>query len=416
MRTFSLHRLISVVACFWVFLSAQSTPAAPGGRVLIADNQQFLALNGTTDNKGLFKNTYQNVFRPKVAATNLVFPLAQAYSSWNDSENQKEFDNPATYRAAVSVNKGAWAQLTWNGEQQKICQMREVIFNDPLKVEVKPGDLIYLRTEISVPAGGKWSLGPQARGESFDADPNWTGGGTNSADDVLLSAKGDFSPLYGLFLHTSQGVFGEPTTKAEVHPAVILGDSISPYVLSAAEKIGNAAPLMYFGQPGETGAHFWNAGSARQKLLGGMEVMMYQYGVNDLRGKQPFADMKSDAMNTWKAFKDAGGTRLVVFTSTPLSRSTDKWQTVENQTPDYEPAVRAQWNDFLRGLDERQAGLEVTLIDTTALLETAPNSSLWRLTPEGAPTTDDGVHPNGAGYVWIEKELGEKIRNAVLNQ
>ena len=57
-------------------------------RPLIADNQQFLALAGTTDNKGLCRNTYQNWFKVKVAATGLLFPLSQTYSSWNDSEKQ----------------------------------------------------------------------------------------------------------------------------------------------------------------------------------------------------------------------------------------------------------------------------------------------------------------------------------------
>lgn len=148
-------------------------------RPLIADNQQFLALMGTTDNKGLCRNTYQNWFKVKVAATGLLFPLAQTYSSWNDSEKQTEFANPATYRAAVSLNKGRWTQLAWGGAKSKECALGEIILNDPVEISVKPGDTIYMRTEIQVPRGGKWGLGIQAR--SADEDPNWTEGGVNSA-------------------------------------------------------------------------------------------------------------------------------------------------------------------------------------------------------------------------------------------
>ena len=383
---------------------------------LIADNQQFLALAGTTDNKGLFKNTYQNWFRVKVAATDLVFPFVQTYSSWNDSEAQKEFDNPATYRAAVSINRGPWTQLTWGGAKQKTAAMRDVITNDPLKIEVKPGDTIYLRTEITVPPGGKWGLGPQARGDASDPDPNWIGGGVNTAQDVLFSDKADFRPQAGLFTHTSQGVFGKPVGKIDFHPVVILGDSISPYVMTAVASIGDAAPIMYFGQPAETAGRFWQAGEGRQKLLGGYESMLYQYGVNDLRTRRSFEALSSDALNTWKAFKAAGGKHLMVFTSTPLSTSSDRWQTLEGQKPDFQPEVRTRWNGFLCALDERQTGLKVTVIDTAALLESTPSSGLWKTTPEGKPATDDGCHPNAAGYAWIEKELGGKIRAAILSQ
>jgi hypothetical protein len=383
---------------------------------LIADNQQFLALAGTTDNKGLFKNTYQNLFRVKVAATDLVFPFVQTYSSWNDSEAQKEFDNPATYRAAVSINHGPWRQLTWAGAERRTVAMREVITNDPLKVEVKPGDTLHVRTEITVPPGGKWGLGPQAQGDAFDPDPNWTGGGVNTAEDVLLSDKADFRPQAGLFTHTSQGVFGKPVGRSAFHPVIILGDSISPYVATAVSKIGDAVPIMYFGQPAESAGRFWRAGEGRQKLLGGYESMLYQYGVNDLRSRRAFEDLKSDAVNTWKAFRAAGGRHLMVFTSTPLSTSSNQWQTLEGQRPEFEPDVRARWNEFLRALNEGQTGLNVTIIDTAALLESTPSSSMWRLTPEGKPATDDGCHPNAAGYAWIEKELGESIRLAILSQ
>ena len=34
--------------------------------------------------------------------------------------------------------------------------------------------------------------------------------------------------------------------------------------------------------------------------------------------------------------------------------------------------------------------------------------------PDGSPSTDDGVHPNGAGHAYIEKQLGPKIQAAVL--
>ena len=389
-----------------------TAPKAVISQPLIADNQQFLANDGTTDDGGKDKDTYQNYFHVKVPATNLIFPLAQTYSSWNDSENEKEFTNPATYRAAISVNRGPWTQLTWGGAKSKECPFHEVILNDPVAVPVKPGDVIYLRTEISVPAGGKWGLGAQAR--EGDPDANWTEGGTNTADDVLLSDRANFKPQAGLFTHTAQGVFGTPVGSPDFTPAIILGDSISPYVLTAVSKMGNQVPLAYFGQAGESANRFWNGGIDRQRLLGGYDVMLYQYGVNDLRTKIPFATMKSDAQNIWAAFQAAGGKHLILFTLTPLSKSTDKWVTEKGQTPDFEPEARTQYNDFVRGLTDKDVGMKLTVIDTAALFETTKDDSLWKPGADEKALTDDGCHPNGQGYPLIEAELGPKIREAVL--
>ena len=389
-----------------------TAPKAVISQPLIADNPRFLALYGTTNDDGKFKETYQNVFHVKVPATNLLFPFAQSYSDWNLSENEKDFSNPATYRAAISVNRGPWTQLTWGGAKSKLCPFHEVIVNDPVPVTVKAGDAIYVRTEITVPPGGKWGLGPQATGG--DPKAQWSEGGTKSADDVLLSDQANFFPDVGKFTHTAQGVFGTPVGAPDFAPAIILGDSVSPYVLGAAAKIGNQAPLAYFGQPNESADRFWNAGYARQRLLGGYEVMLYQYGVNDLRTGVPFATMKTDAQNIWAAFRAAGGKHLIVFTLTPLSSSTDHWVTEKGQTPGFEPAARTQYNDFVRGLTDRDVGMKLTVIDTAALFESTRNNSLWKPTADGKAMTDDGCHPNDQGYRCIELGIGDKTRAAIV--
>lgn len=402
-----------VVLLLWLQATGQAADAVPGPSALplIADNQQFLALNGTTNNGGKNRNTYQNMFRIKVAATGLVFPLTQSYSSWNESEAQKEFSNATTYRAAVSCNRGPWMPLRWKGLPRVECAFQEVVRNDPLMLAVKPGDTLYLRTEITVPAGGRWGLGAQARGSG--PEPNWTEGATNSDADVLLSNEADFRPQAGLYTHTAQGVFGTPIGGQPFHSALILGDSISPYVLTAALATGDSVPVAYFGQPAESAARFWNAGAGRHKLLGGCEVLLYQYGVNDLRGHTTFEALRDAARQTWQAFKAAGGKRLVIFTATPLARSTDHFATLAGQTPDFVPEVRAQWNDYLRELRQTDIGLEITVIDTAALFEAKPNDSLWRPLDSGGATTDDGCHPNAAGYARIEKMLGPAIRAAI---
>lgn len=406
------------MARYWIWLGIAwglATGPAQGQtfeRPLIADNQQFLALNGTTDNKGLCRNTYQNSFKVKVAATGLLFPLSQTYSSWNDSEKQTDFANPATYRAAVSINKGSWRPLTWNGAMSKECRLNEIILNDPLEVAVKPGDMLYVRTEIRVPQGGKWGLGIQAR--SGDENPNWTEGGVNTAEEVLLSDKADFRPQAGLFTHSAHGVFGKPLEKLPFHPAAIVGDSISGYVQNTVGAIGNRVPVFNVCQPAESAERVWKAGQVRRKFFAGCDTLLFQDGVNDLRSRRSFEQLRSDATNLWEAFRLTGGKHLIVFTLTPLSRSTDKWATEAGQTPDFDPLERQKWNAYLRTVTDRVVKMKLTLIDTAALVESSSKAGVWKTLPSGSPATDDGVHPNAAGHAYLEKDLGPKIQVAVL--
>jgi len=411
MVRYRLLWLMSLLVCCASALWAATPAVQPRiDRPLIADNQQFGYAIGTSDNKGLGKNTYQFSYLVKVAATGLVFPHSQTYSSWNASENQQEVTNAATYRAAISINKGPWVLLTWDGVTSKTCACHALILNDPVMRAVKPGDRVYLRTEITVPAGGKWGMNLQARDGD---DKNWTQGATNTADDVLTSNNADFSPQIGLFIHSALGLFGTPTEKTVIHPTVVVGDSIAGYVLDAAATVGNSAPIANLAMAGESTRRFWTAGSIRQALFAGCDTMVFQDGVNDLREGATFAQLQSAANKVWEAFRVAGGKHLIVCTATPLSCSTDKWATEAGQTADFDPAQRQRWNDYLRLLSEKDLHLTVTVIDAAAVFESTPNNSLWKPLPKGA-SSDDGVHPNATGGAALAEGVGPAIKKAIL--
>ncbi len=401
----------------FVLFSACSAFAedAPGkvkiDRPLIADNQQFGYECGTTDNKGLCRNTTQFSYHVKVAATGLILPLSQTYSTWKESENQKEFTNSATYRAAISINKGPWVQLTWGGAKSKECPFHEMIINDQVMSPVKPGDVVYLRTEITVPKGGKWGMNLQARGGD---EKNWMQGATNTADDVLFSDKADFSPQSGIYIHSAIGLFGTPTDKAVFHPTVLVGDSIAGYVFDPAAAVGNQAPIANVAMAGESTNRFWTAGKIRQALFAGCDTMLFQDGVNDMREGKTFEELKTAANGIWEAFRASGGKHLIVFTITPLSKSTDKWTTEEGQTADFKPDERQKWNDYVRGLSEKDVKMTVTVIDTASFFESAPNNSIWKPMPKG-PVTDDGCHPNALAVSYLSEKVGPLIKKAILS-
>lgn len=388
---------------------AAHSPAAPIDRPAIADNQQFGYACGATDNKGLCKNTYQFSYHVKVAATGLIFPLSQTYSSWSASENQTEFTNPATYRAAISINKGVWTQLTWGGAKTKECAFHEMIVNDPVMSAVKPGDTVYVRTEITVPPGGKWGYNLQAR---EGGDKNWSQGGTNTTDDVLLSDTADFSPQMGIYIHSALGMFGTPATTTGLHPSALVGDSIAGYVFDPALAVGNSAPIINLAMSGESAGRFLAAGKIRQTLFGGCDTLLFQDGVNDMREGKTFAQLKDSATTIWDAFRRAGGKHLIVFTITPLSTSTDKWATETGQTAAFAPDQRKLWNDYVRHLTAKDVKMSVTVIDTAAIFESAPNNSLWKPAPKGA-STDDGIHPNAVGGAYLAEHVNQQIKDAI---
>lgn len=407
-------KTIMLVMCLTTFNSysviAESTPVKPGiDRPIIADNQQFNGY-GITDNKGLCKNTYQFSYKVKVAATGLILPHSQTYPSYKDSEKQEEFTNPATYRAAISINKGPWIQLTWGEAKVKECAFREMIINDPVMTQVKPGDAVYLRSEITVPKGGKWGMTMQARN---DVENNWIQGATNTAEDVLLSDKADFSPQKGLFIHSALGLFGKPVDATIFHSTVLIGDSIAGYIYNQAASIGNQVPIANLAMAGESAQRFNSAGSIRQALFAGCDTMLFQDGVNDMREGKTFEELKSAASSIWEKFRVSGGKHLIVFTITPLSKSTDKWATDAGQTPDFSPAERQKWNDYLRNLSEKDVNMAVTVIDSAAVFESTPNNSLWKPLPKGA-SSNDGVHPNGVGVSYLVEHVGPMIKKAIV--
>jgi hypothetical protein len=77
------------------------------------------------------------------------------------------------------------------------------------------------------------------------------------------------------------------------------------------------------------------------------DTLLFQDGVNDLRNRRTFEQLRSDATSIWEAFRLQGGIHLIVFTLTPLSRSTDKFATESGQTPDFIPEERRKWNEYL---------------------------------------------------------------------
>ena len=108
--------------------------------------------------------------------------------------------------------------------------------------------------------------------------------------------------------------------------------------------IGNRVPVFNVCQAAESTERVWTAGQVRRRFFAGCGTLLFQDGVNDLRNRRTFEQLRSDATSIWEAFRLQGGMRLIVFTLTPLSRSTDKFATESGQTPDFIPEERRKWN------------------------------------------------------------------------
>ncbi len=130
-------------------------------------------------------------------------------------------------------------------------------------------------------------------------------------------------------------------------------------------------------------------------------------GGNDISGRIKLQQIKKDCIKITKMLKGIDpAIKVIGSTILPHSKSTDKFQTLKNQTPTYENkgknSTRGRWNGLLR-TNPKEAGLDgVHELCSYVEYDWENSASLWS-DRDGAPGkfTSDGTHPIWAGSTAI---------------
>lgn len=139
----------------------------------------------------------------------------------------------------------------------------------------------------------------------------------------------------------------------------------------------------------------------RQSLAPYFRNAIVEYGTNDFATRS-LAQMKADYLAYWAGLA-AGGQRVFQTTILPKTTSTDQWQTVANQTPTSDDAVRLPLNQWLRAPASAGAG-NAAMFDAGGNLYAILDTALaMEVNADGSAITINratGAISNGSGGRW----------------
>lgn len=301
--------------------------------------------------------------------------------------------NQISIRAAVEYPAGVFTPLQFAGVRDIVLAGGAFGSSDALDIYIPSNHQFWIRTFVSVTAGGVWPRGYVINSSRGEAAETGTPAEKTTSGTITGSANA-FGPL------------GVTATAFENNPlgaaVATIGDSIS-----AGSGDGN------YDLRGNTG---WN-GRASYNLIphamiavGGTGVQNqatnFQYrlemlkrlkvthvvvgwGINDLNSGRSVAEVQADLQAMWNLL-DTNGFKVWQNTITP--RSTGSWSTLAGQTPTL-LTQRNSLNAFLRTIPAPLEGI----IDMALVTEaTGGDAGKWKVEPAWAIDnyTQDGLHPN----------------------
>lgn len=307
------------------------------------------------------------------------------YSSWsNNASNETAAPNNCTIKATVEKSYSFPIPVTFNGaESVTISPKAPFVRSDPVGIEYAKGDILYVRTYITVPNGGTYQTIRASRGydriEGFNVDPATAGPGVDATETSTITTTN----TYSLRIPGPSQVLGIPNKP--VACPLFVGDSI----------IGGTSEHLSFGRAGQSGEAVTGAALTRYLdfgwgnrvcdnkwprlvvALSGSSIGSWlnatgiygwrrkafiektyfthafaSYGVNDIGGFSTLADAQNRFIAFWKSL---AAYRVPVYacTVTPFTASTDEFSTLANQTiatgwTTAQSNIRLQLNEWIR--------------------------------------------------------------------
>lgn len=246
------------------------------------------------------------------------------------------------------------------------------------------------------PVGGRYDY---AWNGSANYEPNFNG--EVDKETLKLSGNGRFGPLgiYGIpagplpaigILADSQG-FGIGDSETGDGPFNGDGDeNRGPYQRACAEAgIG----MVKICRAGILVRDFAQSDMNYLSPLATCTTVLVQGGTNDLSHHVSVADTTQNLLALWTAAAAQSGRPVIACTIPPRTRSTNRWASIEDQSPFSEDFLRDRraLNAFIKSAPEQMPRLVRGVIDGGEAVAAEGAPDLWR---PGA--TSDGVHWNGA--------------------
>lgn len=367
------------------------------------------------------------------------------FANWlATSINERDGYNDIAVTAAIEYPAGSFTPLTFGGAATvtippsgaSLAESDEAVLSTP----VPAGAQYWVRTFVSVAAGGRWPQGyliATAMGEAADFS---TGAAKAAGGTITNAAASPTRRGYGPVAVKATGWTGTAVGKAfaAIGDSLIMGASDSHDAIASghgnigyfAKAAAGQYPVINLGIAGTTAADNLPAAFTRRTALLkkiGVTHVFGNWAVNDLSTGRNATQIAAHVSAVVAGIKDAmPGVKMVWATTTPRTSSSDAWKTVTGQSAYATPAgaftggaaaQRAQFNALLRG---GVSGID-TVFDAADVAETARDSGIWRagegsthLTSSGATSDSfagDGLHPTawnttapGLGGIYVLRD------------
>lgn len=386
-----MRRLLAIVFAF-LLLTGSAYPQSAKRVLLMSGVKPYLGFVATrsqvaqsnTAGSHFMNSRSWHIARDNISSLAIILP------GWRSAGGESALGETLTYTASVEYPAGTLTQITFNGGSASGSPVDGgQIISDTIKlpVPIPNGANFWIRN---------YQIGPTQI--IFDLSEVWPAGGdkwdfsaTSLTDGTLVAGytypnQGGGAPLYPLAI---LGMTKKPSVLL-IGDSQVAGGADTPdssgdtglFARSVGPKFGYSKT----GSNGESAAHFATVTPTNRIALGKYATaVISDFGGNDDQGgSAPVAEAFIQAC--WAYYS---GKQIFQSTLTPRTSSTDAWATVGNQTDT--TTIRSLLNTWIR---TTPPGI-VTYFDTTPVVESSPNSGLWK-----APGwTVDGLHTTQQGYL-----------------
>ncbi len=323
---------------------------------------------------------------------------------------------PYELKASVDIH-GVTHPLTFDGKTTVTVQRGWCVISDPIKASLSTGETIHSRTyavHLHEKDAGTWQQVIKLSAERGE----WHGEGDLTATtepQMLAHNDGTRGPLH---------ILGK--TSEKVNAVAFNGDSIastveSPWTVRIADKAGVAWSHATTGGDSilyqkQRRVACWPLG------LGGFTHFVCALGANDLGRGEAILEKYVEHW-TWAKKQ---GVKVYQVTVLPFTSSTDRFATLEGQTPKENEAFRVRINDWLRDGAPLRNGVPAIgtadpsavrighpdhpldgYIETADAVESSRNSGKWRV--DKGSIGGDGLHPNAKAHELIAESIPATI-------
>jgi lysophospholipase L1-like esterase len=316
-----------------------------------------------------------------------VASLAIVLPNWYVNGQTEANAGSTTWTAAIEYPAGTFTRVTFAGADSVTSAAGGNIVSDQMPVAIPKGDKFWVRLFQNAPGKVVYSTFYAGDGTAQFTSPatDMTMGGTVTtavSKDAPMTVP---IAIIGMSSDPAIGIYGDSISVGRGDTA----DVNLPLQGHLGRAFGGSYAAGHVGISGDRMSTFLAGNSKRMSLAQYFTHFAINMGINDITGGGSTASVASDTNAVVALFAPKP---VALCTLSPVTTSTDTWNTTGNQTPAATNGNRITENT------RRLAGVPgaKVIYDVNPAVETvaSPESGIWK-----APSfTADGTHPAATGY------------------